>query len=304
MGSIFVVGDLNTDMLCHVRAMPARGEEVHADSMRFSVGGNAANFAVALGKLGVRPEFYSCIGDDFSSGFLRRELGSSGVRPVLRKVSGSNGYTVAFVFRGGNRRFVSNKGASGLLSVEDLKPVLEGIRPGDIVYTGGLFHLPGLARGFAGFARAAKKRGATLLFDFTSDETGCSGGFRDFARHLDMVFMNELELKRLGRGDIRKSLERVSGLGIRDVIVKLGSRGSLFYTNGMLRREPARKVKVVDTTGAGDVFNAAFVYGFMNGLLPEQCLKLGNWVAAWKVARTGIGVPPRERVSAFMRKLE
>ena len=304
MGRVFVLGDLNVDMLCHVKAMPAREEEVHADSMRFSIGGNAANFAMALGKLGVRPEFYSCIGDDFSSGFLRRELESSGVRPRLREVPGSNGYTVVFVFRNGRRCFVSNKGASGMLRAGDLDPILERIRPGDIVYTGGLFHLPELARGFAGFARAAKKRGATIMFDFTFDETGCSGGFRGFARHLGMVFMNESELKRLGGSDLKKSLREVSGLGIRDVIVKLGSKGSLFYTNGMLKREPARKVRVVDSTGAGDVFNAAFVYGFMSGLLPEQCLRLGNWVAAWKVDHTGITVPSRERVSAFVRKLK
>jgi len=90
MGRVFVLGDLNVDMLCHVKAMPARGGEVHADSIRFSIGGNAANFAVALGRLGVRPEFYSCIGDDFSSDFLRRELKSSGVKPVLREVPGSS----------------------------------------------------------------------------------------------------------------------------------------------------------------------------------------------------------------------
>jgi sugar/nucleoside kinase (ribokinase family) len=302
MGSVFVVGDLNVDMLCHVRRMPGRGEEVHADSIRLSVGGNAANFAVALGRLGVRPEFYSCVGDDFSTGFLRREFESAGVRPRLKTVPGGNGYTAAFVFRSGERRFVSNKGASGMLRVRHLEPLLKRIRPGDIVYSGGLFHLPGLAKGFAGFARAAKKKGATLMFDFTFDETGCSGCFSSFARELDMVFMNETELKRYGR-DMKRSLERVSGLGVRDVIVKLGSRGSLFYTNGMVKREPARRVKAIDSTGVGDVFNAAFVYGFMSGLLPEQCLRLGNWVAAWKVARTGITVPPRDEASAFMRKL-
>jgi sugar/nucleoside kinase (ribokinase family) len=304
MGNVFVVGDLNVDMLLHAKKMPGREEEVHADSISLSIGGNAANFAVALGRLGARPELYSCIGSDFSSGFLRDELESSGVKPSLRKVHGRNGYTAAFVFRNGDRRFVSNKGASDMLSVQDLMPILEKAKPGDIVYTGGLFHLPRLARGFAGFARAAKKRGATLLFDFTFDETGCSRLFRGFARHLDMVFINREELGRNWKGGMRKSLEMVSGLGVRDVIVKLGGRGSLFYTNGMLRREPARKASVVSSVGTGDVFNAGFVYGFMSGLLPEQCLRLGNWVAAWKVGREGIEVPPREGVSAFIRKLK
>jgi sugar/nucleoside kinase (ribokinase family) len=303
MGSIFVVGGLNVDVHCSVRGVPGKGEEEHAESISFSIGGNAANFAVALGKLGVQPEFYSCIGDDFSSGFLKRSLDEAGVKANLKEVEGSNGYTVALVFRDGKRCFISNKGACYALGVRDLEPLLERIRPGDIVYTGGLFHLPGLARRYEGFLREAKKRGATLMFDFTFDETGCSGCFKRFARHLDMAFMNEDELERHGGKDSRKALKRISGLGVRDIIVKLGDRGSMFYTNSMLKREPARRVKVVDCTGAGDVFNAGFVYGFMSGLLPEKCLKLGNWAAAWTITRTGIEVPPRERVSAFMKRL-
>lgn len=304
MGTVFVVGDLNLDLILHVRRMPGREEEVHADSAGFSVGGNAANFAVALGKLGARPEFYSCIGDDFSGDFLKGGLESSGVRPRLRRAQGTNGCTVAFAFGNGGRRFISNKGASGTLSVKDLEPVIAGIRPGDIVYAGGLFHLPRLARGFAGFARAARKRGATLMLDFTFDETGCSRDFRKFAKYLDMVFMNEGELKRFGGTGLKGSLRKLSGLGVRDIIVKMGSRGSLFYTNGMLKREPARKARVTNPTGTGDVFNAGFVYGFMGGFLPEQCLRLGNWVAAWKLGREGIEVPPKERVTAFVRGLK
>ena len=303
MGNVFVVGGLNVDARCVVRRVPEKGEEEHSESVSFSIGGNAANFAVALGKLGAGPELYSCIGKDFSTGFLKASLEEAGVKARLREVEGQNGYTIALIFRDGNRSFISNKGACYALRAKDLGPLLDSIKPGDIVYTGGLFHLPGLAGGYERFLMDAKKRGATMMFDFTFDETGCSGCFRRLARHLDMVFMNERELIKHGGKDRKKALKIISGLGVRDIIVKLGERGSMFYTNGMLRREPARKVKVLDTTGAGDVFNAGFVYGFMSGLLPEQCLKLGNWAAAWTITRTGIDVPPRDRVSAFMKRL-
>jgi sugar/nucleoside kinase (ribokinase family) len=302
MAKVFVVGDLNIDVLCQVRGLPSRGKEIHADSIDFSLGGNAANFAVTLGKLGVQPEFYSCIGNGHSSGFLREELEQAGVKSILREVQGNSGVTVSMVFRDGRRGFISNKGASGMLRVQDLKPILERIEPGDILYVGGFFHLPGIAKGLPGFLGSAKRKGATLMFDFTFDETHSSGRFRDFAKYLDMVFLNEDELNRL-ESRVRGSSGKMSRLGVRDVIVKLGRRGSLFYTNGMITREPALKVRAIDTTGAGDVFNAAFVYGFMDGLLPEQCLKLGNWVAGWKVQRTGIEVPPRDRVHDFLKKL-
>lgn len=232
-----------------------------------------------------------------------KELESAGVKHRLRQVPGSNGYTLAFVFPDGERRFVSNKGGSGMMEVSDLTPILKGIRPGDIVYAGGYFHLPGLSKGFAGFLKSAKNKGATLMFDFTFHEKGCTKYFRDFAGYMDMVFMNDDELKRLGKGTIKKTLEWMSGLGVRDIIVKQGKRGSVFYTNGMLIREPSEKVRAVDSTGAGDVFNAAFVYGFITGLLPEECLRLGNYAASWKVARSGIEVPPREKIHSFVKKM-
>lgn len=303
MGNVFVVGEMNVDVRCAVRRLPGKGEEERAESVGFSIGGNAANFAVALAGLGARPELHSCIGNDFSTGFLKRSLSEAGVKARLKGAEGSNGYTLAFVFGDGNRSFVSNKGACYDMKTTDLEPLLERIKPGDIVYTGGLFHLPGLARGYGGFLRKAKKRGATLMFDFTFDDTGCSGCFRGFAKLLDMAFLNGRELERYGGRGSDKALRRISGFGVRDIIVKLGEKGSMFYTNGMLKREPAARVKVMDTTGAGDVFNAGFVYGFMSGFLPEQCLRLGNWAAAWTITRTGIAVPPRDKVSAFMKRL-
>jgi sugar/nucleoside kinase (ribokinase family) len=301
MGNVFVIGDLNVDVLCRVGMLPKRGEEIHAESIGFSLGGNAANFAVVLGRLGAGPEFYSCTGNDFTSGFLRRELKHAGVKPRLKDVAATSGVSVCTVFPGGERSFISNKGASERLRVQDLRPVLKDVKPGDIVYSGGLFHLPGLVKGFAEFLGDARKKGATIMFDCTFDETGCSGSFRELAGHLDMIFLNERELGCFGKEE--KALERLSKMGIRDIIVKLGDKGSLFFTNGMMKKEPAKKVKALDTTGAGDVFNAGFVYGFMSGLLPEQCLRLGNWMAAWKAARSGLQTPPRDKISGFLKKL-
>ncbi len=301
MGNVFVVGDLNVDMLLYVKGLPSNGEERYAERINFSIGGNAANFAVALGRIGARPEFYSCMGDDFSSPYLRRQLEDAGVSLILKEVPGANGYTTAFVLPNGERTMVSNKGASGELVVRDLEPLLEKIRPGDIVYVGGLFHLPKLTKGFGGFLKSARERGATTMFDFTFDCRGCSDSFRGFAEHLDMVFLNEGETKRLGKGDLKESLKRISGMGIKNIITKLGARGAVFFTNGMLKKQPGERINVVDSTGAGDVFNAGFVYGFMSGLNSDQCLRLGNMVGAWKVSHSGISVPPRDSVADFIK---
>jgi sugar/nucleoside kinase (ribokinase family) len=302
VAGVFVIGDLNIDIICSLKRMPKSEGEVHSDSIDLSIGGNAANFAVALARLGQRPEFYSCIGEDWVSGFLRSELESTGVKPRLRTYPGQSGISIAFVMGGGRRSYVSNKGVSEGLSVKDLEPILKRIRPGDLVYAGGLFHLPKLMKSFKGFASRARKKGAVLMFDFTFDDRGCSDCFPDLAKHLDMVFLNRDELNKFSRGSLEKSLKKISSLGVRDVVVKLGSKGSAFYTNGMLRTRPGHKVRAVNPVGAGDVFNAGFVYGYLSGLSSESSLELGNWIAAWKLVRKGIEVPDRKRLVDFLKK--
>lgn len=303
MGNVFVVGDLNVDVLLYMDGLPRRGEEMHANRINFSLGGNSANFAFALGKLGMKPKFYSAIGNDFSRDLLIKVLTDAGVDTRLKEFSGHNGYTIAMVEKGGERSFISNKGACLNLTAKDLDPVLEAVKPGDIVYSGGLFHLPELAKGFPSFLNKARKKGATTMLDLTFDSMGCSDCFPKLSKYLDMVFLNETEAKRFGKGSLDKSLGVLKRMGITDIIVKMGSKGSLFHARDFTMKQPASKVKAVDTTGAGDIFNAGFVYGFMSGLNPDQCLKLGNWVAGYKVAKSGLKVPPREDVIEFVRKL-
>jgi sugar/nucleoside kinase (ribokinase family) len=297
---VFVIGDLNVDMLLYLKGLPPIGEEKHAKNIEFSVGGNAANFATAMGKMGGIPEFYSCIGNDFSSGYLLKTLRKSGVNARLKEIPSYNGYTAAFVLPDGERTLVSNKGASGAMTVADLDEVLERISPGDIVYVGGLFHLPELSKGFADFLKRAKKRGSVNMLDFTFDSMGCSDCFEDLIPYLDLVFFNEDETKRLGKGDIERSIERISEMGVRKIVTKLGRRGSMYFENGIMEKQPANRVEVKDSTGAGDVFNAGFVLGYMSGLKPVHCLRLGNIAGAYKVCRTGIMVPPKDDITEFI----
>jgi len=297
---VFVVGDINIDILCNYREIPDIGEEAHLDSVNISIGGNAANFAVALGKLGERPELFAVIGNDFACDYLLDTLRGSGVKANLKRLDKTNGYSIVFVNQSGERFILSNKGASGEITVGDLEGVVEKTKDGDIVYVGGYFHLRKLHEGFPDFLRRIKRKKGLVFFDMCFDKHGTwMESLKGLLGYIDLVFMNEKELSMISGGDP----EALPGLGIKQAVVKLGKKGSMYCSGNQIIREEAFKVRAVDTTGAGDVFNAGFVYGYAKGLTPERCLKLGNFVAGKKVQHHGIVVPKKEEVERFMRGL-
>jgi sugar/nucleoside kinase (ribokinase family) len=302
MARVFVVGDINLDIILR-SGFPEPNSEMHADTF-LSLGGNAANFAVTLGKLGSKPELVSRIADDGIEGFLRSELRSSGVRANLLKVSGRNGLSLVFLDNNGERRIISDKGASCSLSPNDIeKSVLEKLRRDDIVYIGGYFHLTEHA-GWVSLIKKIKLRGAAVFMDLCFDEHGLwMNSLKPLIGFLDVCFMNSLELNKVtGEKNTKHAAAKLLQLGAKVVVLKLGPKGSKYYSSSRRFSASGYKVRSLDTTGAGDVFNAGFVFGMMRGLKPEACLKLGNFLASKKIQNHGLVLPSRKEIEVFLKR--
>ncbi|MFN3384140.1 MAG: PfkB family carbohydrate kinase [Archaeoglobaceae archaeon] len=129
-----------------------------------------------------------------------------------------------------------------------------------------------------------------------------SMGFKKLSELLeftDMVIMSSAEFEIL-KSSPKDYLDFVDYL-----IVTLGERGAICYTKREKVSDKGFKAKVVDTTGAGDAFSAGFIYGFINDLPLEICLKLGNFCGAYNVERIGArAFPTRERVEEFLFSLK
>lgn len=146
---------------------------------------------------------------------------------------------------------------------------------------------------------------ATVSFDLGWDPTGeWNPQIKELFPYIDVLFMNETEAIHYGRTKTAQEAAREFAKDCDRVVIKLGSSGSFAIENGKEVFLPAYRVKAVDTTGAGDSFNAGFVYGFLTGKALEECLACGNACGALNVTAYGgnTGFPDKEGLKEFMGK--
>jgi glucosamine-6-phosphate deaminase len=301
---LFAVGDLCVDVLQEIRSGPKFGEEHALRDLDFSIGGNAANFAVVSSRLGLDPLLISAIGRDFSTAFLGKELRSSGVRSSLISSAKENAYSSIEVSRTGERAIQSVKNCLNDITASRVgRALLPKLSEGDFVFFGGFFHLVNLRPGFKGLLEKIKRKRAVVCFDVCFD-TGGKWKIGGLLPYIDYLFLNEVELRhitRSGSKNVRAMSLMKKGAGA--VVLKQGRKGATLYEHGL---DPfassAVKVKVLDTTGAGDAFNAGYVYGLMRGWSHRNCLLAGNFVASRNIQGHGPVSPSSRSVDKFMSR--
>ncbi len=301
MTRIFVVGDLNLDILCKIRELADFNEEADISNLKFSLGGNASNLGYAAASLGLDVELLSAIGKDFSTSFLKNYLKRANVKLNLINSKGLNGYSIVLVNKNGEKAIYSGKGACGELTAKIIeKKLLPKIKPGDLIYFGGYFHLLKVHKGFPQLLKKIKRNGCTIAFDLCYDEFG-KWKVNHLLKYIDLLFLNEIELEKVAKG--KNKLQKIKFLiknGAKNIILKKGKKGVTFYSKDRVVKEKAITAKVIDTTGAGDVFNAGFLYGKINQYSEKNCLRIANFVAWKKIQQTGLAIPSEKEIRNFL----
>jgi ribokinase len=283
---VVAVGNANVDLLLYVDEVPAAGQQVEARAFERRPGGAAANFAVAAAKLGASSALLCCVGLDGEGEWLLRELERQGVDTSLAlRAEAPTGFSVVIVDGRGERAMVAHRGANALLNraVELLAPPLRA----DWVHAASV--KPDVAEAALS---AAKRLGATTSYD--PGGAVARMGFERLAgalKHADVLFLNEEEAAALAGSGGGRGLERVGEL-VRVVVLKRGARGSAAWLGGSFAEAPAFKVEVVDTTGAGDAFDAAFALALSAGAGLQEALIFANACAGLKVSRRGAQSSP------------
>lgn len=290
MLDILFAGELNVDViLSGIRQAPVFGKEILCDDYRECPGSSTGNCACACASLGLNVAIFSRLGKDRFGEIVRGALEKYHLDMRFVDISENyrTGATVCLSSEKDRAMVTYNGDTIDCIRAEEIPLDTASARHLHV----GSFYLqnrirPGLA---AAFARA-HALGMTTSLDAGWNETGNWHDYLDeVLPHTDFFFPNESEAAAItGETDPAAAAARLAAYGC-NVALKCGAEGSLFCRKNTdnVRHFPGYPSIVRDTTGAGDSFNAGFLYGFLRNWKIDDCMKLGNAVGALSVQRSG-----------------
>jgi sugar/nucleoside kinase (ribokinase family) len=273
---LVIFGDLNGDiMLQDSDPTPVFGQiERFMEDGCLELGGGSAITACQAARLGLKTAFIGKVGDDLLGRLLIDILKRHGVDTQGVIVDGSvkTGFTVHLCGED-DRAMLTYAGSIAALRSEEAP--LDLISQGKHFHVSDFFLQPALQEGLADLFGEVKRLGMSTSMDPAWDPTlRWNGGLHRVLPHLDIFLPNDQELCHIaGEEDTAEAL-RILSQEIDVVVAKVGSQGAVATTEGAVYWEPAHPVKAVDSTGAGDNFNAGFLYGHLRGLPIQDCLRI------------------------------
>jgi sugar/nucleoside kinase (ribokinase family) len=308
---ICLVGNFCIDLVIRgVPRLPAWGQEVAGNEFAVLASGQTTYSALALSALGVPVAVVGCVGEDPWGTRIRQELSAQGVdiRALETVPGGRTALTVAVVRPDGERAFISEFACLKTTGVSLLERHWDSMAAAELVCLLGVFSWPGLELERAAdlFRRLARDGRSTML-DTGWDPGGWQprtlSGLRALLRET-RIFMPNLDEARAisGRENAEEAARALAALGPELVVVKLGPEGSLALRDGRLVRQPALPAVVVDAVGAGDVFNAGFLFAWSQNRPLPTCLRFGSAAAALYIARSHDRFPTAAEVEEHSRR--
>lgn len=293
-------GALNVDTLLKVDKLAGAEEESFIQDYVEACGGSAANTMVGLARLGCKAGFVGKVADDHEGKLQIDCFKTEGVDTdgIIRAKKGKSGVCLGFVDKKGARALYINSGVNDTIEFRELNPAY--------VSQTQFLHL-------SSFVGEKSFRTQKKLMSFLPDSVKISfdpgslyaqkgfAAIEPIIQNSTVMMPNAMELELLtGQTEIPKGAAMLIGMGVEIVAVKLGSKGC-YVTNGEEKKTIQQfKVPVVDTTGAGDAFNAGFLYGLLHDKTLTECGRLGNFVASRCVMKMGAreGLPTKENLAS------
>ena len=287
---VIVAGEIYIDLiLSGFDIWPQLGQEAFAKEYRREVGGGTAITACGLGKLGVRTAVFAAVGSEGGEWVARRladcqvdteRLQYDAAEPTGFTLVATTAHDRAFItYSGANRRFeIAVKTAARVGEFKAARHVHVACAPSldkDHDSAGTLIEI--------------RSNGCTVSLDTGWHESWLTDPrAMDIIRQADIFFPNEVEASRLTqKTEARAMLEEFDRQGIRCVALKLGCQGSALLSNGEITFAPGIAVEPMDTTGAGDCFNAGFLYAWLNRKSAMECLRAANICGALSTEQYG-----------------
>ncbi|MDD1764111.1 MAG: carbohydrate kinase family protein [Methanobacteriaceae archaeon] len=298
-------GALNMDRIYRVNRLAGADEESYIKDVAESCGGSAANTIIGLSRLGMKTGFLGKVAMDREGKILRNNLGKEGVdtRALIISPEGRSGTVHGFVDGEGERALYVDPGVNEQVKLQEI----------DYAYTANcnLLHLSSFVGG------SIKAQEAVL--DRIPDDIAVSmdpgmlyahKGLKSLHKLLtgtDILLLNQQEVEVLLPGlEFEEQVEALLDYDIKILAIKNGSEGCFVSDGDEYHQIYAFEVSCKDTTGAGDAFNAGFIYGILKGYDIKDAGVLGNYVASCSIQKYGAcsGLPYQEDIPLFQRPEE
>lgn len=298
MKKIIVIGSSNVDMVVRTSHLPAPGETILGGEFFMNQGGKGANQAVAIKRLVGNLIFMAKLGNDVlgrqSVGYFKKE--GIDTRYIAFDEDSASGVALISVDDHAENSIVVASGANMLLNEQDVDKMLEEMCEGDILLM--QLEIPLQTVEYA--ARKAFGKGVKVVLN----PAPARSLPKELFRHLYMVTPNRIEAEMLtgikiaNDADVEKVAEEICAMGVKNVIITLGSKGCLIREEGVSYRIDAFKVEPVDTTAAGDTFNGALCVGLSEGMDLKQAAVMASKASSIAVTRMGAqsSIPYREEL--------
>ncbi len=302
MFDILVAGEINPDLILTGDVVPVFGQvEKLVDSASLTIGSSSAIFASGAARLGLKVAFIGVCGDDIYGRFMLDEMHKRGVdvSNVIVRENGQTGLSV-ILNRGSDRAILTHAGLLSTLQASAISDTL--IQNARHLHVASYFLQTNLQPDLPDLFRRAGAFGLTTSLDTNYDPSEAWAGFEELLPLTNVFLPNEREVLSLtGESSVNLAVDKLESR-VKTLAVKLGAEGAFGSRGGERVRVASIPVDVVDTVGAGDSFDAGFLYGYLNGWSLEKSLRLGCICGGLSIQQAGgtDGQPTLEEALAFL----
>ncbi|MDI6861423.1 MAG: carbohydrate kinase family protein [Caldisericia bacterium] len=303
--NVLVLGDNCIDIRIKIKKVSFKfeyDENSHVKELKIVPAGTGVNFSVALSKLGIKTYYLSSLSRDLFGKIIFDYLIENSVKTDLITFSNKNTASIVIVLnKNGERISFANLKNASYVDTDFNKIDLINLDKFSVIYiSGGLLTEKNLNERTFNFLNSTKEK-IKIFFDINYRIGKDIKYFKDYAFKIfdisHFIFTNEYELSIIKKENFNKAISEG-----KIFIVKMGERGAkIIFKNGEIF-EPSFKVRSIDTTGAGDVFNAAFIFSYLNGFDFKKSLFFSNLVASLSTTKIGIYIPKKDLLNKYLKR--
>lgn len=305
MSRFCVAGSINTDLVTKTPRFPKPGETMYGERFSTFTGGKGANQAVALAKLGADVAMVGMTGndiyaDDYLAYFKRLGVNTLGVE----RAETSTGIAVITVDGSGENSIIIVSGANAKVDKDYILKNRNIIESADFL----LLQLEVPMGAVVQAAKSASEAGTVVILD-PAPAVPLGG---ELLRYVDIITPNETEAEILtgvkpeDEAGFAAAGQRLIEMGVKTAVLKAGNRGAYVFADSTLTHVEGFVVAAVDTTAAGDTFNAGLAFGLGRGLSIIDAVRFANAAAAISTTKPGAqdGMPSLEETERQLKAVE